>query len=384
MFLYGFILAICYIPGVTGFALPTGWLVLSMTLPFILRREMIRCLNPFLLWTILGLAWTMIWQQGVYDLWKLTLLSGVFVLGQTRSDVTPLLCGMAAGLLVSTVVAIFQLMGYHPLPSIYIPPSGLFFNPNVYGEIACLLTLYFLASGAWVWVIVSIPGVFLSQSRTALFTLAALGGLWAWRRWPIAGPLAIFLTLLILLPSVTAKPGAGFPYRITIWQNTIDGLTFWGRGPGSFLTTYPAFASRTDSAASREEDAHNDFLQIAYQYGVPGIAILLPLVALALWGPLGPDRYLLLAFLAIAAFNFPLQIPIEAFLGALTLGRLCPRRSLAGAGGLLRRWALRGRMALSQPYPNRNRGLSIPMEPIPPHSPRILRVGLHPSLGGLD
>lgn len=378
MFLYGFILAVCYIPGVTGFALPTGWLVLSATLPFILRRDLLRCLNPFLLWATLGLGWTMIWQQGVYDVWKLALLSGVFVLAQTR-DTSQLLRGMALGLGVSTVVAMFQLLGYHPLPSIYAPPAGLFFNPNVYGEIACLLTVWFLASGAWPWALACIPGVFLSQSRTALFTLAALAALWTWRRWPLAGPLAIFATLLVLLPSVASKPGAGFPYRLTIWQNTIAGFTPLGRGPGSFIITSPAFATHTDSMTSREEDAHNDFLQIAYQYGIPGAAFLCAVVGFALWGPLGPDRYLLLAFLAIAAFNFPLEIPLEACLGALALGRLCPRGAMVRAFRLLRRWSLRGRLALSQLPDDPNRREDVPLEPIHSHPAWVLRPGLRRS-----
>lgn len=378
MFLYGFILAVCYVPGVTGFALPTGWLVLSATLPFILRRDLIRCLNPLLLWATLGLAWTMIWQQGIYDVWKLAILSGVFVLGQDR-DSPMLMRGMAVGLSASTVVAIFQMMGYHPLPSIYAPPSGLFFNPNIYGEIACLLTVWFLASGAWPWALACVPGVFLSQSRTALFTLAALAALWAWRRWPLAGPLAIFATLLVLLPSVASKPGAGFPYRLAIWQNTIAGFTPLGRGPGSYLSTSPAFATHTDSMASREEDAHNDFLQIAYQYGVPGIAILCAVVGLALYGPLGPDRYLLLAFLAIAMFNFPLEIPLESCLGIIALARCWRSRYLLRFGGLLRRWAFRGRLAIPQHNANATRGRSLPLQSLHSHSTGLLRHGLRRS-----
>lgn len=383
MFLYGLLLTICYIPGVTGFALPTGWLLLSATLPWILRKNMTRCLNPFLLWAALGLLWTPVWQQGVYDLWKLAILSAVFVLATVRTDSIRLLQGMALGLSVSTVVAVAQMLGYVLVSSPYVPPAGLFFNPNIYGEIACLLTIFFLTSESWAWAALSAPGVFLSQSRVALATLVCLSVLWAWRRWPMAAPIGILAAGLAFAPVVWNKPGEHFSYRLAIWANTIDGLTALGRGPGSFITTYPVFASRTDTATSREEDAHNDPLQLIYQYGL-GCLFLLPLVTTALFGPLVPERYLFLAFLAIALFNFPLEIPAEAFLGTFALGRLWTLRPMVLHRGILRGRSLGRWMEAWEPGDGRNWRPPVPLESIHPHQARILCSCLSHSRGGLD
>lgn len=362
MAILGFILTICYIPGVTGYALPTGWLLLSATLPFILRRRLLTAINPFLVYAVAGLTWTWVWQQGVYDIWKLAILSGVFALGHTVANAKPLYAGMALGLGVSSVVAMFQLLGYHPFTTIYENPSGLFFNPNVYGEIAVLITVACWASELWVWAALSLPAVFMSQSRTALLALGIVGVIWLWRRYSTLTPIILLVIGLSVPIALVDKPLGHLSYRIDVWHNAWDGMTLFGRGPGSFIITYPAFASRTDTMATREEDAHNDFLQMAYQYGL-GCLLLLPLLMVAFIGPLGPERYLWIAFCVIAFFNFPLEIPVEGFLGAFALGRLWRDRAWLRNHWLVRRWIERGWMAVQKFGYGRARSAAIPLEP---------------------
>lgn len=385
MFLLGLALTVCYVPGVTGFALPTGWLLLSATLPWVLRGEMLRVFtNPFLLWAGLGLGWTMVWQQGVYDLWKLTLIVAVFVMAQVHTTrmVPHLLCGMALGLCVSTVAAFAQSQGWTGLPTlplnaVGLPSSaGLFFNPNVLGEISALVAIGVIAYGLWPLAIPALTNVILSESRTAILALGICGSIYLWRRFAQAGPILVLVIALSTTGWLFDKSAATLGYRFAIWSNTIAGLTPLGRGPGSFLTTYPVFATHTDSMASREEDAHNDLLQIAYQYGLPGLAILLPLVALGLAIPLDPERYLLIAFLTIAALDFPLEIPCEAFLGSFALGRLWSHRSLLRRSRLARRWPIRGWLAASQPPHDRGGLHPLPLEPLHPHQGRLFRHSL--------
>src|ERR1700722_6103201 len=228
MFLLGLALTICYIPGVTGFALPTGWLVLTATLPFILRTELWRCLNPFLLWATLGLCWTPIIVQGVYDLWKLALLSGVFVMAQvsTRSS-SRLLCGMALGLTVSTAVAIAQTVEWTGIPTLGASTgdlpgrAGLFFNPNVLGEISALVAIGCLGYGLWPVAIPALANIILSESRTAILALGVTGSVWLWNRYRLAGPILVLVTALTTTGYLFDKSMSSAPYRFAISSSPI-------------------------------------------------------------------------------------------------------------------------------------------------------------------
>lgn len=343
--IYGYLLSIAYIPGWTGFALPTGWLFLTATLPFVLRSGIVRWPHLFLLYAALGLLWTPIPTQGLYDLWKLLILSGAFVMGLSRLDTIKLIFGVTAGYLVSIVIALFQLTGWDLTTRPYADPAGLFFNPNVFGEVGALLAIGLFASG-FTWLsLIPAMGVVLSHSRTAVLALLVCGvvGCLHRRLWYV-----IAILVVIASPVAFLKPFSSLTERVAIWGNTIDGLTWFGRGPGSFVITYPVFATRTDTLASREEDAHNDFLQLVYQYGV-GTALLLPLLAVGLFGPLGPERYLFIGFCVIAMFNFPLEIPLEGFLGAFALGRLWRSRHSLRWYRVVCRWAFPGRLRESEP-----------------------------------
>ena len=310
MTLFGFLLASAYIPGVTGTAVHTGWLFLSATLPWILRDRLLYLLRmPFLWFAILGLAWTPIFAQGIYDLWRLCCLAAGFALGATRTNTSGLLKGLAVG------------VGFTTLIWAYV-------NPNILGEIAALVTVGLVAYELWWWLPLTLPGLALSNSRSALLAVAVVGALACYRRWGILGVLIVgFLASegAIIATFHGNKADHGYSGniwgRVAIWENTIDGFTWLGRGPGSFIITYPVFASRTDTATSREEDAHNDYLQLIYQYGL-GTILLFPILFWGLLGPLVPERYVFIAFSVICAFNFPLALPATGFLGAFVLGRL--------------------------------------------------------------
>jgi hypothetical protein len=345
MTIFGFILSTCYIPGWTGYAIPTGWLFLSATLPLILRREMWKIFNPFFLYVCLSMTWSMVFVQGVYDLWRLAILSGAFLLGQLRVEARSLYIGMGMGLLISTIIAIFQALGWHDFTEIYSRPAGLFVNPNVLGETAALVSIGLFAYGVFWPLLWTVPSIFLSESRTALAALAAVSTVYIWNLYkPATIAIVIFVAAMMY-----AKPLETLSYRWQIWESTIHGFTWLGRGAGSYILTGPVFATfHTEDIPAREENAHNDFLQLIYQYGL-GTVLLLPIFLVALIGPLGPERYLFIAFCIIAFFNFPLAIPTEGFLGAFAMGRLWRDRDLVWGGWLLRRCVIGGRVEVAKP-----------------------------------
>lgn len=368
----GFGLLVCYIPNVFGWAIPTGWAYLSILLPWLVRPR----LYPFLAWAILGLLWTPVWQQGVLDVWKLAVLSTVFTLGLAGArDSRSLLLGLSLGMFVSTGVAVAQLWGWNGVyfaTTTPLVPAGLFVNPDMMGETAVLISVWLLASGLWWPLIGTLPAVYLSHSRLALLALAValLAWLWDRSRW-LAVAIMFLLPIVATVQQKTLVDSIG--PRLAVWADTVDGLTWLGRGPGSFLIQYPAFATHTDTMDTRPEDAHNDFLQLAFQYGL-GTFLLVPILLVGLTAP-SSERFVLIAWCCIAFFSFPLAIPAEAFIGSFVLGRTW---SMDGAhrrvwGLAYNLWAAVGGLL------SRYRGL----QAIPVASSRSGLAGVFGSGGGL-
>lgn len=343
--IFGFVLAVCFIPAWTGAAIPTGWVFLSCTLPLILWRNA-RWQDAYLLGLLflgyvgLSLLWTPVPIQGIGDLWLLGVLAGAFLWGAQGTQATSVYQGLAAGVGVSTALAIPQLYWDWQGVFQFWKPAGLFVNPGVYGETCALLTVVLIASRSYWPALLVAPGIYLSSSRTAALACAAALALAARDKVASMGPArpalwknpyvlssALVLALLagvavkgtlIREPNWWTSPAE----RLAIWKDTVDGLTLWGRGAGSFSITYPVFAKRTDTMASRPEHAHSDILEFAYEYGL-GALPLAALLVIGLWAPLGPERYLLVAFLTCAALGFPTRTPVAGFLGAFALGRCC-------------------------------------------------------------
>lgn len=369
MAIFGFALATIFVPGWTGAAIPTGWVLLSIALPLMLwnkaRWHYEHTLGvAFLAHAGLSTLWTPVPLQGIGSLWLLSILTGAFLFGSIHQQFAPLYRGLAIGVAISTALAIPQL--YFDWQGIYQfwRPAGLFINPGVYGETCALVLVALIASRQYWPTLLVAPGIYLSSSRTAVVACAAAAIVAAWDKVASLGPdrpalwqnpyvlsstvVLALLGCIALHSTLHREPNwwTSPAERLAIWRDTADGLTWAGRGAGSFLITYPLVASRTDTMATRPEHAHSDVLELAYEFGL-GTLPLAILVALALCAPVAPERYLLVAFLAIAALSFPLRLPVEGFLGAFALGRLC--RSWA----LLR--SVRSYCGLAQPTWERDR-----------------------------
>ena len=275
----------------------------------------------FLAYACLAEAWAPIAVQGVWDLWMMACCAGLFMLGATY-DLRRLYIGLAWGIGINTVVGFAQRWGFDTIQHDPGTFAGLFFNPDMLGESATLITIALLATGLWRLLPLTVLPIYMTGTRTSLVALGAACALWLWNsyRWRGVAPVAVLA--LIASPVIFHKGWDGsIALRIAMWKDTISGLTLFGRGPGSFFMLYPEFAVRTDTMYMRPEDPHNDFLGFIFQYGL-GCIPLFALIALSLLQR-SAERYVAVAFLAVAFFSFPWRIPTEAAIGMVALGACC-------------------------------------------------------------
>lgn len=329
MFWLGLVLPLSYIPAVTDLDILSGWIVLSLALPFFFLRPLQLGIAhylglAFLGYAFLSLLWAPVWQQGVWDIWQLAILAGCFCLGSSRDDLTPLYKGLAIGIGINTALAICQKLGWQPVyhnNSSY--PAGLFFNPDMLGESAALVSVALVSTRAYRLLGLTVPAVFLSGGRTAILTLGIITALEGWKRWPKAtASIALAILTFVWIDNHTTS---SLVERWDLWQDTYSGLSWFGHGAGSFFMLYPQFAAHTDTMLTRPEDPHNDYLGFLFQYGLGS----LPVGAIFCLGlaSSSPKRILLFAYCLISFFSFPMRIPIEGLLGMVALGvclRDCP------------------------------------------------------------
>jgi hypothetical protein len=110
--------------------------------------------------------------------------------------------------------------------------------------------------------------------------------------------------------------------RVGVWEDMLPGLRPWGHGLGSFIAEFPLYQHHTTALTLRFENAHNDFMQLAFELGI-GAVLAAALVIAQLWGtPRSPAWYAMVVFLVEGCFGFPLYEPVTASLAAVCAGAL--------------------------------------------------------------
>jgi hypothetical protein len=316
----------------------------------------------FLAYATASILWAPIWQQAVWDLWLTWILAFCFCLGAARYD-PRLWIGMAVGLAFSDCIALSQSFGYQ---LIYENGdwnrAGNFVNPDMFGETATLVSVALIASRIYWPLVFSVPAICFAQSRTTYIAIACVIAFMAWERWRWAAIIPSVLALLIAGWFATSSRHDAIQERFALWEDTASGITPFGRGAGSFFMLYPEFAKRTDTMYTRPEDPHNEYLNLAFEYGIGA----LPIILLFSWAMVGGDRarWVCAAFACIALFSFPTRIPTEGFVGMVALGRLCRDRDWAWLIDL-------GRRPLGYARAGISRCKAITMEQVYPHPARI-------------
>ena len=329
MFWLSILVPNAYIPSVTGYALATGWAAMAIGLPIVTWKGVATLASPFFPLTAIAfgtyactsLTWVDNPDTALSTLWQYTLLAGAFYAGTQLSSLRVVAIGLAIGFGISSLLSTLQALGLDAITE-YIPcrPSGLMYNPVILGEGCALVILLLLPYRLWLLIGLLIPGLILSQSRAALLALA-VGLVLTYCRpqrgtlWAAACP----FTWAALVAHDTSDD-----FRLLVWRVLWHFLDFWGYGMGSLDAVLISFQGHFYAPGY----AHNEFLDLAFQYGI-GAA---PAIALLLTPGLNATRRewpAYIGFLICCFFSFPLHVPPLAFLGMATAGCLARDWSFA-------------------------------------------------------
>lgn len=336
-----FFVGVTYFPLISGAATAPRWALLSIALPVMLLAFLpysrdehssvsdVTNFNPFLghhlagglflLYATISMLWVEVWQDALDALWKFYLLAMAFAIGSRLNDIRHIYIAFGYAITTNSVVMITQVWGLWPFGG-----AGLFFNPNFAGEAAALAIIgclicrrYLLAAFCW-------PSVVLSGSRGALLALAIVGVVWLWqhkRQYAvIAGSIILVCSPLI---QFVGKGGASITQRLDLWTDVVQGLTLFGHGVGSFGVMFPKFATHVDTLATHFDHAHNDALEIIYEFGFIGAVLVGTLVFAAMRAAREAECLILCTFIVCGFAGFSLFEPVTAFIALLVAGHTC-------------------------------------------------------------
>ncbi|MEO6381977.1 MAG: O-antigen ligase family protein [Nitrobacter sp.] len=274
----------------------------------------------------MSLAWTSSIWDGIDLVWRLAVLAGVFAIGARLPSLRPVYIGFGAGIAVNSILAMFQWYGPWEIVRELIPqspmPGGLFLNKNYLAEPAALAFVALVASRLWWLAAAALPALLLPKTRGALLAVGVAAIAWVWTR---DRRLAILMMLGVVALAIetVARNGidATFDQRLAIWRDTAAGMTFWGHGVGSYFTSYAGHSPNFNLLISRPTHAHNDILELFYEFG-PGAVLILVLAWQCLRADRLPERLVLIAFITEGMFAFPVHNPATAAMAALCAGHL--------------------------------------------------------------
>ncbi|HYM33403.1 MAG TPA: O-antigen ligase family protein [Candidatus Cybelea sp.] len=344
-----FVLTVIYVPGIASAAQAPRWAVIAC-MALLLFRQKIR-MTPahwlglgFLAYAALSLWWTFIFDDGVLEFATMAMLIVPFCLGAEAEELAPVYWAMAAGVGINAGMQWFQGQNIHALVEQTVAPGGLFANKNFVGEIAAMVLIACIAKEVmpsdhsnprttdawprWRWLLLAGPALalVLSGSRASWLAvgITAVVALIRWRPMlAIVAVGAVFAGAFL----IAAEPGAAdtLMQRVGILRDTIPQLTWTGHGVGSYYSLYPSFAKYLNPIAVRSDHAHNDLVELAFEFGAAA-SLLYGVAIYALAAPFRAETAILVCFLAIGLFGFPLYNPATGFLAALVAGHLCGLR----------------------------------------------------------
>lgn len=321
-----FLVSILYVPGLPSGATIPRWGLLFIVAPVLwyFASSTVTAAHAigvlFLSWAAFSLLWTFNLYDGLQHLAQFVLLGLLFCIGASAVDMRKVYFAAGLGAAINSGFVIAQTFG-SDIVSQLVPPAGLFLNKNIGAEFVALAAVAALVERRGWLVAGSIPTLILCHSRGSLIALGTAAIVMIYRK-NKAVAVAVFAACtggVVYVWNTTYT----LEQRVQLWQDTAAGVTFWGRGIGSFWTTFPEHASRIDALASRANAAHNDMLQVLFELGVPGLCLLLAFIIVALRGPRNASYYVLVVFLVEGAVGFPLYMPATAMLAALACGHVC-------------------------------------------------------------
>lgn len=335
----GFLLTAIFIPDFSGAATIPKWAVLAVGLPLLLLLDSkpgkftaLHLLGSlFLAWSALSIAWTPNRFDGFGELAKLFILAQAFIYGSRLESLSPVIKGMALGLIPSSIVVLLQIP-YPLMVAHATSASGLFINSGSLAEITALVLIGLsFGVGSKHWMVLApliSPCFILPESRGACLALVTGATVWLWSR---SRRHALGLILIACIAGAVSLY-LGFRFqsamdRLAMWSEVLPALTWAGHGLGSFWTDYAPLSTTYDIFVERPEHLHNDWLEAIFEGGLPAFVLSAGIVALCAWSPSNQARTILFALGAEALVGFPLHNPCTAFMAALCLGHLARERA---------------------------------------------------------
>jgi O-antigen ligase/polysaccharide polymerase Wzy-like membrane protein len=380
---FGFALMTAYWPGISGVATTPRWDVaalLALALFFAPRIKiteahvfggmLIACLSLSLLWNDGGTDGRL---DGCEALFELVIAAIAFTVGSTIYNIRPLVVGAAIGIGLNSIFAIAQWMGWHSdlFQALDHTSAGLFYNRDRLAAAAAMVAVGLVAlPRLWVWLPLLLPSLILTHSRAAWIAVAVGIAVTIWenislRALAILSAIGAGMVFLVLWHGVDP---AGME-RLVIWHDTMDNLTFWGHGLGSFREVFLKTSHFYDISywQSRPEHPHNEWLWLAFEGGVPAFGLgLLFAVTVWLMAEEPRQRGILACLFVLSLFAMPLHDPATLVLGALCAGHMSGfrdyLRNVAIARGMaLRPWlAAYGDQRKHEPSEHFPEGLPVP------------------------
>lgn len=323
-----FIVCVAFNPFWYTGATSLRWAVLALGLPLLLCFVKVHwtwahtALAAFVGWC----AWSAYQSPYVFDaigtFGTLLAFAGAFLLGAEQHDSKKVVIGLSAGVAVNACVALAQYLGWQPWGE-FAGPAGLFSNRNMLAEVAALALVGCVVYKFWYGVPVALLALFTSWSRTSLVAIGAALIVALWRKEKL---LAASLVLLVVcsLPTLVLMRPLSVDERASIWHSTFKAVTPTGAGLGSFVQDYPALASN-QTFTWRPDNAHNDYLETAYETGWVGLGLFTAFLLMLFKGA-GLDRPLLTVLLVEAFFAFPMHLPASVFVFGAVAGLCAARR----------------------------------------------------------
>lgn len=337
LFYLSLALSLAFWPDTPGAAIAPKYALLYVALPaslfwLRLRLNTINVLGVVLIaWAAASFLWTGSKLDGIDEIAKLVLVIGcAFLIGQETTDLRPAYLGLAIGLVASSGVSIAQYMGFNPVVTgdfqPHVTPPGLWVNPNTQAEISVPVFAAALMSFHWRrwWPLLvgMLPAAFFGHARGPLIGLALAAFVWCVSRWRFKAVLALVPIGLALLFAAPDKwrDGHSLDEHVAIWSDTIDGVSAWGRGIGSFYTLFPEHATREDTSRARPDHAHSDPLELLFELGWPGAVLCAALFLACLFGAAETERLVIICLAVEAATGFPLHNAGTQYLFGLVAG----------------------------------------------------------------
>lgn len=323
---FGFLLAVAFDPFSFTGATSLRWALLAVALPVLLwfsepgefnLPKLIGTL--FVTWTALTFTWTANVLDGTGELIQLCIIATSFVWASRANSLAPIFMGLGAGIAVSSIILIIPPL--HNLPSIVLLyPHGLFGNRNMLAEVAVLTLLGCLAYRRYWFIPGLLPAIFWQpQTRGALLALVVGLACWLWTRSRVLCGGLVVLSAVGLWLAIDLRPSS-VTERFYAWEAVLNHLTIFGKGIGSLYTLSPYMTDVFETTIRRLDHAHNEFLEILFEQGIPGIVLYVSLIGCASWAAKPDTRIILAGFLVISCVAFPWRIPANAFIGAIVLG----------------------------------------------------------------